>query len=76
MNWIMSGVTALWGPRYNDKYLRSKLRSMLGRTRLGDTLTNVVIPTFDVRLFQPIIFSTYDVCDPTTNYIFSLLLLV
>jgi hypothetical protein len=35
----------------------------------------VVIPTFDVRLLQPIIFSTYDVRDAARNYIFSLLLI-
>jgi hypothetical protein len=39
---------------------------MLGGTRLGDTLTNVVIPTFDVRQAQYIILSTYDVPDPAT----------
>jgi hypothetical protein len=72
----MSKVTSLRRPWYNGKYLRSKIRSMLGETRLSDTLTNVVIPTFDIRLLQPIIFSTYDVHDPAMNYIFSLLLIV
>ncbi|GJN40716.1 hypothetical protein PR202_gn00009 [Eleusine coracana subsp. coracana] len=60
-NWLSATVTAMRRPRYNGKYLRGKIRSMLGATRLCDTLTNVVIPTFDVRLLQPIIFSTYDV---------------
>ncbi|GJN31690.1 hypothetical protein PR202_gb20116 [Eleusine coracana subsp. coracana] len=59
-NWLSATVTAMRRPRYNGKYLRGKIRSMLGATRLCDTLTNVVIPTFDVRLLQPIIFSTYD----------------
>ncbi|KAL6594063.1 hypothetical protein ACP70R_048964 [Stipagrostis hirtigluma subsp. patula] len=56
----MASMASLTGPRYKGKYLRSKIRSMLGETRVRDTLTNVVIPTFDVRLLQPIIFSTYD----------------
>ncbi|KAG8097458.1 hypothetical protein GUJ93_ZPchr0013g37732 [Zizania palustris] len=55
-----AALAALARPRYNGKYLRSGIRSMLGETRVRDTLTNVVIPTFDVRLLQPIIFSTYD----------------
>jgi hypothetical protein len=38
------------------------VREVLGEMTVGDTLTNVVIPTFDVRLLQPVIFSTYDVC--------------
>jgi patatin-like phospholipase/acyl hydrolase len=54
-------MSALRKPRYSGKYLRSMIRSMLGETRVSDTLTNVVIPTFDIKLLQPIIFSTYDV---------------
>ena len=54
-------MSALRKPRYSGKYLRSTIRSMLGETRVSDTLTNVVIPTFDIKLLQPIIFSTYDV---------------
>jgi patatin-like phospholipase/acyl hydrolase len=54
-------MSALRKPRYNGKYLRSTIRSMLGETRVSDALTNIVIPTFDIKLIQPIIFSTYDV---------------
>ncbi|PPE01798.1 hypothetical protein GOBAR_DD01178 [Gossypium barbadense] len=32
-----------------------------GNTRLNQTLTNVVIPTFDIKKLQPIIFSSYEV---------------
>ncbi|KAI4992769.1 hypothetical protein ZWY2020_007082 [Hordeum vulgare] len=57
----LAAVTAsLRRPRYSGKYLHGKIRSMLGETRLCDALTDVVIPTFDVKLLQPIIFSTYD----------------
>ncbi|XP_020152811.1 patatin-like protein 1 [Aegilops tauschii subsp. strangulata] len=57
----LAAVTAsLRRPRYNGKYLHGKIKSMLGETRLSDALTDVVIPTFDVKLLQPIIFSTYD----------------
>jgi patatin-like phospholipase/acyl hydrolase len=54
-------IASLRRPRYTGKYLRGKIRDMLGDTRICDTLTDVVIPTFDVKLLQPIIFSTYDV---------------
>uniref|UniRef100_A0ACD5XM22 Uncharacterized protein n=1 Tax=Avena sativa TaxID=4498 RepID=A0ACD5XM22_AVESA len=53
-------IASLRRPRYSGKYLRGKIRDMLGETRMCDTLTDVVIPTFDVKLLQPIIFSTYD----------------
>ncbi|XP_062213735.1 patatin-like protein 1 [Phragmites australis] len=57
---LAAAISALRRPRYNGKYLHGRIRSMLGETRVCDTLTNVVIPTFDVRLLQPIIFTTYD----------------
>ncbi|KAM0859020.1 hypothetical protein ACQ4PT_047449 [Festuca glaucescens] len=53
-------IASLRRPRYSGKYLRGKIRDMLGDTRICDTLTDVVIPTFDVKLLQPIIFSSYD----------------
>jgi len=49
------------GPKYDGKYLHRILREKLGETRLGKTLTNVVIPTFDIKLLQPTIFSSYEV---------------
>jgi len=55
-------IAAAWGPKYDGEYLRALIREKLGEKRVLDTLTNVVIPTFDVKLLQPIIFSTYDVC--------------
>ncbi|XP_042422706.1 patatin-like protein 2 [Zingiber officinale] len=53
-------VGALAGPKYNGKYLRSKIQELLGNTKLSQTLTNIVIPTFDIKISQPIIFSTYE----------------
>ncbi|XP_066359538.1 patatin-like protein 1 [Miscanthus floridulus] len=53
-------ASSWWGPKYDGAHLRDVVREVLGETRVGDTLTNVVIPTFDVKLLQPVIFSTYD----------------
>ncbi|KAK0575702.1 hypothetical protein LWI29_005440 [Acer saccharum] len=52
---------SLAGPKYDGKYLHSLVKEKLGSVRLHQTLTNVVIPTFDIKKLQPIIFSTYDV---------------
>ncbi|GAB4852106.1 Proteolipid protein 2 [Ancistrocladus abbreviatus] len=52
---------ALEGPRYDGKYLHSILKEKLGNKRLHQTLTNVVIPTFDIKRMQPTIFSSYKV---------------
>ncbi|XP_047078067.1 patatin-like protein 1 [Lolium rigidum] len=57
---FISFMASLMRPKYDGKYLRSKIKSMLGNTRVRNTLTNIVIPTFDIQLLHPIIFSTYD----------------
>ncbi|KAE8126198.1 hypothetical protein FH972_020939 [Carpinus fangiana] len=54
-------VKALSGPKYDGKYLRSLVKEKLGNARLHQTLTNVVIPTFDINRLQPTIFSSFEV---------------
>lgn len=53
-------------PKYDGKGLRHVIETKLETTwltgpTLKDTLTNVVIPTFDVKRNQPVIFSTSQV---------------
>ncbi|XP_072965163.1 patatin-like protein 5 [Typha angustifolia] len=55
---IVSFFGAFMGPKYDGKYLRKLVNDLLGETRLAQTLTNVVIPAFDIRILQPAIFST------------------
>ncbi|KAI3686761.1 hypothetical protein L1987_80448 [Smallanthus sonchifolius] len=57
---IVNTFRSLIGPKYNGKYHRELIREKLGNTRLSDTLTNVVIPTFDIQHQQPTIFSTFE----------------
>ncbi|OMO79022.1 Patatin/Phospholipase A2-related protein [Corchorus capsularis] len=54
-------VKSLMGPKYDGKYLHKIVKEKLGETRLNQTLTNVVIPTFDIKQLQPKIFSSYEV---------------
>ncbi|KAI7735255.1 hypothetical protein M8C21_030829 [Ambrosia artemisiifolia] len=54
-------LKTLVGPKYNGKYLKNLLTTLLGSTKLSQTLTNVVIPTFDIRDMQPVIFSSFQV---------------
>lgn len=54
-------VKALTGPKYDGKYLHKLVQEKLGNKRLQETLTNVVIPTFDIKTLQPTIFSSYEV---------------
>ncbi|KAL8124853.1 patatin-like protein 3 [Apium graveolens] len=48
------------GPKFDGKYLRSIIRELLGNMTMNQTLTDVIIPTFDIKLLQPILFSTSD----------------
>ncbi|GJN33113.1 hypothetical protein PR202_gb21679 [Eleusine coracana subsp. coracana] len=48
------------GPKYDGEALHSKIQGLFGSTRLRDTLTNVVIPAFDVKMLHHTIFSTFD----------------
>ncbi|XVF17730.1 hypothetical protein REPUB_Repub10bG0148800 [Reevesia pubescens] len=48
------------GPKYDGKYLRSLTNQILQDTTLKQTLTNVLIPAFDIKLLQPVVFSTND----------------
>lgn len=54
-------VQAIIGPKYDGKYLHEVVKEKLKDTRLSNTITNVVIPTFDIKKLQPTIFSTYEV---------------
>ncbi|KAL9312988.1 hypothetical protein ACSQ67_018440 [Phaseolus vulgaris] len=59
--WIQKLLRSLGGPKYDAKYLQGVVREKLGETRLHETLTNIVIPTFDIKALQPIIFSSYQI---------------
>ncbi|XP_052291313.1 patatin-like protein 1 isoform X1 [Citrus sinensis] len=48
-------------PMYDGKYMRTLTNRILGEITIKDTLTNLIIPTFDVKRLQPVIFSTNDV---------------
>ncbi|XP_030934641.1 patatin-like protein 2 [Quercus lobata] len=54
-------VKILTGPEYDGQYLHKILKEKLGDTHLHQTLTNVVIPTYDIKLRQTTIFSSYKV---------------
>ncbi|XP_031275630.1 patatin-like protein 1 [Pistacia vera] len=60
LNPITSFVGEMTGPKYNGKYLRKIINQLLGDITLKETLTNVVVPAFDIKLLQPVIFSTND----------------
>ncbi|KAK0606045.1 hypothetical protein LWI29_033550 [Acer saccharum] len=57
---MTSFVGELTGPKYDGKYLRTVINQQLGDVTSKENLTNVLIPAFDIKLLQPVIFSTND----------------
>ncbi|KAL1564098.1 patatin-like protein 2 isoform X1 [Salvia divinorum] len=54
-------VTNLFGgPKYDGKYLKGMVQALLGNLTMSHTLTNLVIPTFNIKRLQPVIFSSND----------------
>ncbi|XP_074295383.1 patatin-like protein 1 [Silene latifolia] len=65
---IASFVKSMTGAKYNGRYHHETHKQMYKETRLNQTLTNVVIPTFDIKLLQPVIFSSYRIAsNPSLN---------
>jgi patatin-like phospholipase/acyl hydrolase len=54
-------IKSLRGPKYDGKFLHSIAKEKMGDKRLHQTMTNIVIPTFDIKRLQPTIFSSYQV---------------
>lgn len=56
--WLTTLYRALVGPKYSGDVLHHIIKERCGNIRLHETLTDVVIPTYDISLQQPIIFSS------------------
>lgn len=59
-SFVRGSLESLMGPKYDGKYLRTILNQFLEDISMEQTLTNVVIPAFDIKHLQPIVFSTID----------------
>lgn len=58
---IKKTIRLFTGPKYSGEYLHKLVKDKLGDTKLHQTLTNVVIPTFDIKRLHPTVFSSYEV---------------
>lgn len=55
---IIQTLKALIGPKYSPDSLEEVLRSNLQDVRMTDTVTELVVPAFDIKTMEPTIFST------------------
>ncbi|KAK3424048.1 hypothetical protein EUGRSUZ_F00812 [Eucalyptus grandis] len=51
-------IRCLRSPKYDGKHLHNLMRKLLGKKRLHDTLTNIVIMTYDIKSSKGVTFST------------------
>uniref|UniRef100_A0ACD6A4S3 Uncharacterized protein n=1 Tax=Avena sativa TaxID=4498 RepID=A0ACD6A4S3_AVESA len=51
---------AVMGPKYDGKFLHDKIKSLTNDVTVADTVTNIIVPTFDIKFLQPVIFNTYE----------------
>ncbi|MCO5552676.1 hypothetical protein L7F22_006192 [Adiantum nelumboides] len=56
-------ITMLHGPKYSSEGLESLLLEKLEDLKISDTTTELLIPTFDIKLMQPVFFSTSEAKD-------------
>lgn len=61
MSNVANAIGEITGPKYDGKYIRALVKMQLRNLTVKQTLTDVVIPTFDIRRLQPIIFSSSQV---------------
>lgn len=47
-------------PKYDGKFLHKKIEDLTGKLTLADTLTKILLPTFDVSSLNPMFFSSYE----------------
>ncbi|KAL2252297.1 UNVERIFIED_CONTAM: Patatin-like protein 2 [Sesamum indicum] len=57
---LFPDIQELVWSKYNGRYLRTLLREQLGELTIKETLTDLVIPAFDIKRLQPVIFTTTD----------------
>ncbi|KAL6656703.1 hypothetical protein ACP70R_004483 [Stipagrostis hirtigluma subsp. patula] len=59
---------SMMGPKYNGSFLHDEIKRLTRDVKVADTVTNIIVPAFDVRCLQPVIFSTYEAKkDPLKN---------
>ncbi|CAN6381773.1 unnamed protein product [Urochloa humidicola] len=56
---LQKGASFL-GPKYDGNDLHQEIHSATGDVMLADTVTNIVIPAFDVKYMHPVIFNTFE----------------
>ncbi|GJX17178.1 patatin-like protein 1 [Tanacetum coccineum] len=65
--WAPQNLIQATSPKYNGIHLHNTVRGLLQDLRVGDALTNILVPAFDICVVQPVIFSSFKAHDPLMN---------
>ncbi|XP_062181783.1 patatin-like protein 2 [Phragmites australis] len=57
---VLNLIGTMRGPKYDGVFLHDKIKSLTHDVKVADTVTNIIVPAFDVKYLQPVIFSTYE----------------
>jgi hypothetical protein len=49
---VMNLVSTMRGPKYDSVFLHGKIRDLTHDVRMAGTVTNVIVPAFDVKYLQ------------------------
>ncbi|KAM0915104.1 hypothetical protein ACQ4PT_011122 [Festuca glaucescens] len=60
LNPVANLLGAVMGPKYDGKFLHDKIKNLTNNVTIADTVTNMIVPTFDIKALQPILFNTYE----------------
>ncbi|KAF8765562.1 hypothetical protein HU200_008429 [Digitaria exilis] len=53
------GALFVSGPKYDGNYLHNEIDAVSGDVMVADTVTNIVVPAFDLKYMHPVIFNTF-----------------
>lgn len=64
-------IKALGGPKYKARGIETLLAQYFDDDKhLDSMLTSVIIPSFDIKIQQPVFFSSWKVCGQPPLYVF------
>ena len=51
----------LMAPKFDGDNLHNTIKRTIGETKIRDTITNIIIPSCDMKYLHPVVFSTMEV---------------
>ncbi|XP_068338664.1 patatin-like protein 2 [Pyrus communis] len=59
-NFLHERFLWLMGPKFDGDNLHNTIKRTIGETKIRDTITNIIIPSCDMKYLHPVVFSTME----------------